>query len=131
MKRFLNTCHLALPPLGLAVVIFLLSAESSPPAPAPFPYFDKVLHFGAFGVLGFFTARWLAAAVSAEIPRLMILSVVLVGLYGVSDEIHQVFVPLRSPDVGDAWADLLGAACGAPLGRLAVIYWRRWRAKAD
>jgi VanZ family protein len=131
VKRFLHTCHLALPPLGLALVIFLLSAKPAPYHPPLFPHFDKVVHFGVYGILGFLLARWLAGAISTEKQRLVTLSVLLVGLYGITDEIHQVFTPLRSPDVVDAWADLLGAACGAPLGRWAVIVWRRHRAKND
>jgi VanZ family protein len=35
---------------------------------------------------------------------------VIATLYGVSDEIHQAFVPLRTPDVRDVIADATGAA---------------------
>ena len=42
------------------------------------------------------------------------LSLLIAGLYGVSDEVHQHFVPGRSASAWDALADVLGAGivCG-------------------
>ena len=46
------------------------------------------------------------------LPR--ILAVIVLGtLYGVSDEIHQSFVPPRTPDILDVAADSAGAFAGA------------------
>jgi len=43
-------------------------------------------------------------------------------LYGVSDEIHQIYVPGRTPDSLDVVADAVGAALGvAALASLKVI----------
>lgn len=65
---------------------------------------DKVGHAAAYAVLGGFltlaTGRvWLA--------------VLLATLFGVSDEVHQYFVPGRHADVLDVVADLVGALLGA------------------
>ena len=45
----------------------------------------------------------------------MLLSVVSASLYGISDEIHQYFVPFRDGDILDAIANTLGALCGVYL----------------
>ncbi len=65
------------------------------------PPWDKFYHAGNFGVLAGFlylaTGRaWLA--------------VVLASVYGVSDEVHQSYVPGRSADAADWLADTAGAA---------------------
>lgn len=74
---------------------------------------DKVGHAGAYAVLGAFltlaTGRvWVA--------------VVIATLFGVTDEIHQYFVPGRFADVFDVLADgvgaLIGALCVAFLSRI-------------
>jgi VanZ family protein len=49
------------------------------------------------------------------------LSVLSAGLYGISDEIHQYFVPGRSADVMDVAADFVGAAWGVLLYMCFII----------
>lgn len=68
---------------------------------------DKVLHFAAYAGLG--TTLAYAGAQSALGP----LPLIAIGsLYGASDEIHQSFVPGRTPDPLDWVADTLGAIAG-------------------
>ena len=43
---------------------------------------------------------------------MVILSVLLSSLYGISDEIHQYFVPYRDADLMDVLADMLGGLMG-------------------
>jgi len=43
---------------------------------------------------------------------LIILSVLSSSLYGISDEIHQHFVPYRSAEWMDIFADILGSVFG-------------------
>lgn len=54
------------------------------------------------------------AALLLRATRKAPLSLLITGLYGVSDEVHQYFVPGRSASPYDALADLLGAGivCG-------------------
>ena len=54
-------------------------------------------------------------------PRLALRSVVLAGLYSLTDEYHQSFVGNRSADVKDCGLDTIGAA----LGVLLVFAWDR------
>ncbi|CAN5826345.1 VanZ family protein [soil metagenome] len=65
------------------------------------PYGDKLAHGTAFGVLG--------ALLYAASGRVGV-ALGLATLYGVSDELHQSFVPGRSSDLFDLLADTLGAA---------------------
>ncbi|MDB5106715.1 MAG: VanZ family protein [Fibrobacteres bacterium] len=82
----------------------------------PFPYSDKAVHFAAYAALGALIGlrKMLRGprigAVGWDFPGLA------VGmLYGVSDEIHQLFVPMRMYDYGDMAADSLGVAAGLRL----------------
>ena len=42
----------------------------------------------------------------------MILGIILSSLYGISDEIHQHYVPYRDADIMDALADIIGSIFG-------------------
>ncbi len=44
--------------------------------------------------------------------RLIFWSIVAATCYGISDEIHQYFVPLRDADFLDFLADMTGSICG-------------------
>ncbi|MCA9576817.1 MAG: VanZ family protein [Polyangiales bacterium] len=86
------------------------------------PFRDKLVHTIEYAVLGglcaYATRRtWpLHAAL-----RTSLLGAFLAVAFGVSDEIHQSFVPGRNADVNDILADVLGAS----LGVLVAAYWER------
>lgn len=65
---------------------------------------DKVVHAIAYAVL---------AALLTYASGRPVLSVLAAVAYGVSDEVHQAFVPGRSSDVFDLLADAVGAGIGA------------------
>ncbi|HEX7022330.1 MAG TPA: VanZ family protein [Trueperaceae bacterium] len=84
-----------------AVTLFVLSSEPNlPGAIGLVSPWDKVVHAAAFGLLGFL--------VSLATGRPLV-AVMIASLYGVSDELHQAFVPGRSSDPLDWLADTLGA----------------------
>ena len=93
-----------LPAAAWAGVIFYLSSRSRIPGP-DVSGIDKVAHFGAYALL-----LWLLAYATERSRLPLALAVVLALLYGVSDELHQMFVPGRSPDVLDWFADAAGIA---------------------
>ena len=78
---------------------------------------DKVLHLGAYALLG---ATLLHAFSDARVERVTgarVLAAILAAfVYGLSDEFHQSFVPGRTPDAMDLVMDVIGAAIGATLG---------------
>lgn len=100
-----------LPPLVWAGVI--LTGTSLPPSviPGQASGVDKALHFGIYLLFGVLlsrefsevTTRWRAAA----------LAIVVAVLFGAADEWHQQFIPGRSTELADWYADSIGATVGA------------------
>ena len=89
--------------------IFFVSSLHDPPLPAGVS--DKPAH--AFGYLGFglVIARALARGLPPRLTlRQAIVGLAIASLYAVSDEVHQRFVPGRSADMADWFADSIGAA---------------------
>ncbi len=82
---------------------------------------------GRFGPLGHFVLYLVLAALIAaamrdpELPRRLVLAVLLASAYGVTDEFHQSFVPGRYPDPADWLIDTAGAIVGAALIAFIVI----------
>lgn len=93
-------------------VIFYLSHQPTLPLPPLFPNADKLMHFGAYAVLGFLFS-W-ASGVG------VFWSVIFSSLYGISDEFHQSFVPGREVSAWDWLADSVGGLAGA-LSRLKLL----------
>lgn len=91
-------------------VIFYLSHQPTMPIPMRFPHQDKVMHFGAYLILGSLLAH---AIFPGSRKRRFALAFGIASLYGISDEIHQMFVPGRDASVLDWLADAAGAWVGA------------------
>ncbi len=106
-------------------VIFTLSAQPDLQLPESLPSFsDKVAHFSVYGVLGWLWSR----AVGINRPGWATLTVLLTtfaftGLYGLSDEWHQLYVHGRFADLFDVLADV----CGGTLGGAGFLLWLRFR----
>ncbi|HUU43612.1 MAG TPA: VanZ family protein [Planctomycetota bacterium] len=116
MRTTGSVCLRWLAVFAFASALFIAS-ELPPPqiAIAPFPYFDKLLHVAAYGVLAMLLFRALWADETRPTPTaVLVLAVVLATLYGVSDEFHQIFTG-REFDVWDMAANGLGAAAAAAL----------------
>lgn len=91
--------------------IFYVSSQSSPPAPGGVP--DYILHGVEFMGLSILTFRAVSGGLPAHMSRSRVVVTLLITVgYGISDEIHQMFVPLRTPDVRDVLYDLAGAVLG-------------------
>lgn len=108
--------------------IWMVSGMGDPPVPdaLSFELSDKLLHAAAYAGLA------VLATIGARTPvpgRMWALAAGLATLYGVVDELHQSFVPGRSPSLGDVIADGVGAMAGAGVVS-ALVSRRRRRAKA-
>jgi VanZ family protein len=114
-----------LPALAWAVVVAMLAGATDLPATPRIPHLDKLMHFGAYGLLGLLLGwGWLRA--ERRPHRLWLLLFAL--LLGASDEIRQARMPEREGEFADWVADALGAAAG--LG-LSTRYGRRFMTKND
>ncbi len=89
--------------------LFYLSHQPTLPTPALFEGQDKLFHAAAYGVLGFLLLAARPLRSGGYAARQVSASVLLASLYGISDEIHQAFVPGRSSDFLDWAADTGGA----------------------
>lgn len=115
-----------LPAASLMAVLFWLSSIPGDELPLPgFRFSDKLAHFLAYSVLGALIGwrhrlrvrlggrrgeagnAWFPDAVGAMTGI----------LFGLSDEVHQIFVPMRLFAWGDIAADGLGVLAGLRLAR--------------
>ena len=101
-----------------AGTIFYLSAQSHPEDVLPSFLFegvsDKVLHAVAYAGLGGLCYRAFRWGVSGQVAsHAFLFAIVTVSLYGMTDEVHQLFVPLRESGWQDWLADTAGAVIGA------------------
>ncbi|MDY6792293.1 MAG: VanZ family protein [Thermodesulfobacteriota bacterium] len=101
------------PLITYCILIFLQSSFPPIESVPELPYSDKVLHFIAYAILGaLFFRAYSSLQVSKHLNALIILSVLSSSLYGISDEIHQYFVPYRNFSYFDILADMLGSLFG-------------------
>ena len=112
--RYKNFLFYWFPTIIYCLIIFIQSSYPSPETVPDLPYFDKLLHFSVYAVLGaLFLRAFKTTQFKNNITLLLILSILASSFYGISDELHQYFVPCRDADIMDALADILGSICGA------------------
>lgn len=93
--------------------IFAASSLSSPPVPGGA---DKPWHALAYCGLSILVVRACARGLPARITlRTFLIALCAVVFYGITDEVHQMFVPGRTASVDDLLADAIGALIGAGL----------------
>lgn len=91
-----------------AAVIF---AASSVPGSGVPSGFGGAAHYAEYAVFGALLRLVLATASGHREPILS--ATAAASAYGVTDEIHQAFVPMRTPDPIDWVVDTMGALSGA------------------
>ena len=75
---------------------------------------DRILHGILYAGLAALLVRALAGGWFRTVTFSIALTAVAIAtLYGISDEVHQHFVPLRTMDPADAVADAVGASLAA------------------
>ncbi|MBX7149442.1 VanZ family protein [bacterium] len=111
--------------LYYAFISFLSSRSDLGINPFLFEYADKVIHFCEYFILGIFLARSLAweARYHHMRRRWRYLFLLVIPVLGISDEIHQLFVPNRMFDLLDFTADVLGAYSGL------IVAWKIYKKK--
>jgi len=106
-----------------ASVIFAVSARPGSTLPGGYSVQG---HLGEYFILGALLF-WALSARRTDRDA-VVFAVILGSLYGITDEVHQHFVVLRTPDVTDWGLDTIGALFGALAACALVRLWRRNRA---
>lgn len=96
-----------------AAGIFVFSSVPGSSIPGGYSQYG---HLGEYLVLGALLLFALRLDVSPR--QAFVLAVILASAYGATDEFHQRFVVMRTPDVADWIVDTLGAAIGSGVGTL-------------
>jgi VanZ family protein len=115
-----------IPALIWAAAIFVMSSLPGSAYPQTNLWnADKFVHIALYGLLGGLCARGLGRGSRLGWGAVLLLAALLSTLYGVSDELHQAFVPGRNSDWRDVVADALGSVIGAGVVVLVAIATRR------
>lgn len=106
------------PVMGYMMLIFYLSSLPHPEEELPGFLFeklgDKLLHAMEYSVLAVLCYRAFRRTAGAYAARYaVVLAIVVASFYGATDEVHQAFVPFRTPAWSDWIADTAGAVIGA------------------
>ena len=100
------------PVFAYMALIFFLSAQPQPPLPSEIT--DKQGHSLGYMGLAITTARALAGGLASGASLGAATGAwAIASAYAATDEWHQSFVPGRSADVHDWYADAIGALIGA------------------
>ena len=101
--------------VGWAAVIFTASSIPGSGVPSGFGSVAHYVEYAVFGAL----LRLLLATTPVH-PEPTLTATAMASAYGVTDEVHQAFVPMRTPDPIDWVVDTLGALSGAWLAAVAL-----------
>ena len=115
-----------LPSLFVAIAIFLVShipgEEFDVPRSIPSVRLDFVYHITVYFIL----ATSICFGLKARSVNTNLIVIVIAFAYGISDELHQIYVPGRSPTITDVMFDLVGTILGVSAWG---VYNRRWSNK--
>lgn len=119
------------PPVIYAIAIFALSSIPNPPAP-PGALTDKHLHALVYAGLALLVLRALAWGDASRVTSVRALgAAAIASAYGVTDELHQWFVPGRVVDALDLLANAAGALAATLLARGGARLWTRGGARVS
>ncbi|MDY6855663.1 MAG: VanZ family protein [Thermodesulfobacteriota bacterium] len=112
-KRIFYFLYYWFPVLFLCLVIFIQSSYPAVEELPRFPYVDKLIHFLVYALLGsLFIRGFKNSRYKYNVKFIAMTSILLTGLYGLSDEIHQHYVLYRTADIWDGLFDFFGGVFG-------------------
>ncbi len=112
--------------LAWAAIIFTLSSIPNPPGPRVTELRSILAHLVEYAIFGFLALNVIARTRGAASLRVAFAAWLLTVAYGISDEVHQAFVPNRHASLLDVAVD----AAGGALGVVASAHWLRHRLPA-
>lgn len=92
------------------------------------PVIRKLAHFTMYTLVGIFSMTFVSTY-NLKVKKQFLISIIIGLIYAVTDEIHQNFIPDRSPAVHDVIIDTLGVAFGTILVYFAIILYKRLKLK--
>ena len=102
-----------LPVLVYMAVIYGFSCLHRVPLPLLDKHMaDKLYHVAEYTILGYLICRALDKGFSWKKYRLLMFGIIFATVYGITDEIHQLYVLGRSFSYWDMFADFIGASIG-------------------
>lgn len=118
------------PAVAYMALIWVLSSLSNPLSVEELPFRDKGAHFLEYGMLAaLFSHAFFGTRGNRRAATTFALALGCSVVFGLTDEIHQAYVPSRHASASDFAADALGSLLGAVL-YLAVIKLARKRGGA-
>ena len=112
-KSIFHFLYYWFPVFFFCLTIFIQSSFPTVEELPRFPYADKLIHFAVYAVLGFLFIRGLRNSRFKDDDSFIVMtSILLTGLYGLSDELHQHYVLYRTADIWDGVFDFLGGIFG-------------------
>ncbi len=126
MKR---TLFYWLPPLLWMTLIFILSSQQrvsvSDITSVNFIFF-KSLHIIEYAILFMLLFRALYKERKLPSHKALLYAMIIAIIYGVSDELHQMFVPTREGSPRDIVIDTIGIFCSFMYTKLSLPKLKRW-----
>lgn len=115
--------YFSLPFIISSILIFIASHQEGVPFDtSDFIFQDKVYHFIAYFIYGLSIQLFLLKYRMVK-SKYIIYTIIIGSLYGLSDEIHQYFIPNRSTEFFDWVADTLGVICSLTMKKyVELIY---------
>ncbi len=108
-QRTISFIQFQLPAIAWCFFIFIASSIPMAKLPPLENYSDKFVHAGVFSVLAWLMHVALFHQGNQFIRRYaLLITILFVLFYGISDEFHQLFTPGRSTDPYDVMADTIG-----------------------
>ena len=90
----------------MAIIIFYVSSLTLTGSTDGTSYISYIYHFTAFSYLSLFLL--ISITKGKPIKNLIILGIILAIIYGISDEIHQYFIPGRQSALKDILVNSIG-----------------------
>ena len=110
--------------LQMALIFYFSGQPSDSDLLEKFPFSSAAGHFGGYCLLALFTYRALIGSFRCWSIEAAAISFLIALVYGLSDELHQYFVPGRQPCLIDILVDGAGAL-GALLAVRLWVYCRQ------
>jgi VanZ family protein len=99
----------------IAIEIFYFSTMQGSTGTGGIIPFAQIYHFVVFFLFSFFLFMSIKGSKKIKISYIIITLTASI-LYAISDEIHQIFVPLRHASIGDVFIDTLGICFAIVIG---------------